>query len=207
MKYTKNREKIVCIGLGKTGTTSFSQAMLELGYRHCGHGARLPKLGKAIGSELGINLALRYYDSFDDFPWPYLYKKIAVKYPNAKFVLTRRKNTDVWLKSLHKAYSRKGPTFEKFENYGYFSVLQNPGHHVRLYESHLKAVRSYFLGSPRLLEVCWEDGDGWKELCGFLGVNAPEIPFPVANKATKIDYDSATDKANLKLEKILARRS
>jgi hypothetical protein len=203
MKILKNKQKVVCIGLGKTGTTSFSQAMIELGYRHCGHGARLPKLGTSLGLDLGINLALRYYDSFDDFPWPYLYRKISLKYPNAKFVLTRRKSSEVWLKSLEKAYSRKGPTYEKFENYGYFSVYQNPQHHVRLYESHLNAVRSYFSGSPKLLEVCWEDGDGWNELCGFLGKNVPKTPFPIANKATKIDYELAREKANSELKKKL----
>ena len=202
-----SNQKIICIGLGKTGTTSFSQAMIELGYRHCGHGASLPKLGSNIGLNIGINLALKYYDSFDDFPWPYLYRKIALKYPNAKFVLTRRKNPDVWLSSLKKAYCRKGPTYEKFENYGYFSVYQNPEHHLRLYQSHLDKVRSFFLGSPNLLEVCWEDGDGWKELCGFIGVETPQIPFPIANKASDIDYDLAKEKSDIELKKILATRS
>jgi hypothetical protein len=201
VKCFKKKQKIVCIGLGKTGTTTFSQAMIELGFKHCGHGSRLPKVGKSIG----VNMALRYYDSFDDFPWPYLYKKIAKQYPSSKFVLTRRSNSDAWLKSLKKAYARKGPTFEKLENYGYFSVFQNPDHHVRLYESHIAEVRNFFAGSPRLLEVCWEEGDGWQELCGFLGMQTPEIEFPVANKAKEIDYTKARIEADRNLQKKLIK--
>ncbi|MDC3316419.1 hypothetical protein OAV33_00435 [bacterium] len=201
------KEKVVCVGLGKTGTTSFSHAIMELGYRHCGHGARLPKLQLPGMKNIGRDLALMYYDSFDDFPWPYHYRHIARRYPDCRFVLTRRRNSDVWLSSLKKAYARKGPTTEKYRNYGYFSVFQNPEHHRRLYESHLDAVRRYFSGSPRLLEVCWEEGDGWAELCGFLGVDVPSSDFPVSNQASKIDYDIAKSEADSKLNLILARRS
>ena len=35
-----------------------------------------------------------------------------------------------------------------------------------------------------LLNVCWETGSGWQELCAFLGKPVPEIPFPHENKAS-----------------------
>lgn len=197
----------MCIGLGKTGTTSFSEAMVKLGYRHCGHGARLPQLQLPGMRNIGRELSLIYYDSFDDFPWPYHYRYIAKRYPDCRFVLTRRHSSDIWLASLMKAYARKGPTLQKFRSYGYFSVFQNPEHHRRLYESHLEAVRKYFAGSPRLLEVCWENGDGWNELCGFLGVEVPTYEFPKSNQASKIDYEVATKEADKKLASILASRS
>ena len=68
MKLFGTKQKVVCIGLGKTGTTSFSHAMVKLGYRHCGHGARLPQLQIPGFRSIGRKLALMHYDSFDDFP-------------------------------------------------------------------------------------------------------------------------------------------
>jgi hypothetical protein len=47
-------------------------------------------------------------------------------------------------------------------------------------------VRAYFAGRPDdLLEVCWEAGDGWKELASFLGQPVPALPFPHLNKARR----------------------
>lgn len=201
---SNRRTKVVCLGLGKTGTTTFSKAMIELGYRHCGHAARLPR---TFGINVGTKLALKYYDSFDDFPWPFMYERIRSKYPDTKFVLTRRRSSSDWLKSLNKAYCRKGPTLDKFKFYGYFSPYQNPKHHVQLYEGHLSAVRNYFKGNPNLLEVCWEEGDGWEELCGFLGVSVPKIQFPIENRASNIDYDAARTDADRVLLDKLSRRT
>ena len=37
-----------------------------------------------------------------------------------------------------------------------------------------------------LLEVCWENGDGWNELATFLGCELPTSPFPHANDSRRI---------------------
>ncbi len=56
--------------------------------------------------------------------------------------------------------------------------------HVRLYEDHLESVRDYFRARPNaLLEVCWEEGDGWAELAAFLDLPVPALPFPHPNRA------------------------
>ena len=99
--FMQKPEKVICVGIGKTGTTSFAAAMRILGYKHC-----LP-LGEVRGLlfayEHGymwpISRALSKYDSFDDMPWMFLYEKISVKYPNAKFVLTRRISPESWIES------------------------------------------------------------------------------------------------------------
>ena len=41
-------------------------------------------------------------------------------------------------------------------------------------------MRTYFAARSRapFIELCWEKGDGWAELCGFLGVEAPDAVFP-----------------------------
>ena len=46
------------------------------------------------------------------------------------------------------------------------------------YENHLHNVREYFAGTDRMIELCWEEGDGWPELCGFIGVPGSRPPLP-----------------------------
>jgi hypothetical protein len=44
-------------------------------------------------------------------------------------------------------------------------------------------VQKYFNNQPnKLIVLDWEKGDGWIELCEFLGKPVPSLPFPHANK-------------------------
>ena len=56
--------------------------------------------------------------------------------------------------------------------------------YLDFYWNHLDAVRAYAKGEAiPLLELCWEDGDGWPELCAFLGHDPVNGPIPHANSA------------------------
>jgi hypothetical protein len=53
----------------------------------------------------------------------------------------------------------------------------------RRYLSHIQEIRDYFKDRPDdLLEICWENGDGWEKLANFLGKPVPQEPFPHRNK-------------------------
>lgn len=171
-------EKIVCLGLGKTGTTSFADAMIHLGYHHKTMGFRHAFDNRRY---LPIRYALMRHDSFDDFPWNYLYEKIDRWYPRARFVLTTRSNSEIWYDSLVRHFMRGSSVQNHFSFYGYKSPLNNKRHFINLYESHNERVRDYFRGCPRFAEMCWEKGDGWQELCGFVDAPVPTIPFPHSN--------------------------
>lgn len=197
----KRTKKIVCVGFGKTGTTTFAKAMNCLGFNHKsqGHGfffenkyyyLMLPTLWK--------------FESFDDYPWPFLYKFIHRQFPSSKFILTTRIDTASWLNSLQRHYCRHGPSVNNKIFFGYYSPFENEKHLRGLYEGHNEAVRSFFRGNPNFLELCWERGDGWPELCGFLGKEVPETPFPHVNAATpEFDYEAAKLRADNSLRKIL----
>ena len=203
-QYVKNAlgkpEKIVCVGLGKTGTTSFAKAMEALGYKHKTMGFHHAWQHRRM---LPIRIALMRHESFDDFPWCYLYEYIAAKYPNSKFILTTRKDTETWYKSLVKHHLRGNAIHNHKLFYGYYSPLQNEKHFKNLYESHNQRVRHFFKGDPRFLEVCWEEGDGWNELCGFLGRKSPSEPFPHSNAGKEIDYDRALQEAERRVQAAL----
>jgi hypothetical protein len=50
-----------------------------------------------------------------------------------------------------------------------------------LYRDHNEAVRQFFAGSDRFVEVCWEEGDGMQKIAALLGIDAAGTSVPVAN--------------------------
>jgi hypothetical protein len=84
---------------------------------------------------------------------------------------------------------------------------------IRAYRQHNAKVIKHFAGSPSLLVVDWEAGDGWQQLCEFLGKPIPDVPFPHVLKdgpAIRCSIVMATrNKANAlatTLESIMAQK-
>lgn len=189
--------KIFGIGLQRTGTTSLGRALALLGFNHCGFQAELVNHYRQ-GDMAKVIAATEQYDSFEDWPWPLIYQQLHDIYPDALFVLTTRASEDRWFESMVKhakfvAQKRaiandgdlnaRGRKSFRAEVYGYDNPEDNRGHHIDFYRSHCRAVRDYFSDKPAsLIEVCWEHGDGWSELCAGLGVPVPQKhDFPHVN--------------------------
>ena len=93
-------EKIFCIGMFKTGTSSMAIAFEKLGYKTL-RGPWWPK-GIMIMDDFYerpnewipyytvIKDKIGHYNAFVDYPWMFLYDKIDNWYPQARFVLTVR---------------------------------------------------------------------------------------------------------------------
>jgi hypothetical protein len=125
------------------------------------------------------------YDSFEDWPWPLLYREFEQRYPDAKFILTMRRDTDTWFRSLVRHAQRTGPTLARKILFGYEMPLEAAEYHMDFYVKHNLAVIDYFSDKPdKLLIVNWEEKADWEPLCSFLGITViPEIPFPHKNKS------------------------
>lgn len=180
------RPKLFGVGLSKTGTSSLREALQLLGYRVSGPSKRLLRQVRS-GDLRDVMARTRDYDAFEDFPYPVVFKELHRHYGrDARFVLTRRRTPDVWFDSLSD-HARTSRLFSSQRlAYGYYRPFGRKPHYVSLYERHNEAVRDYFRShgaDELLLEVCWEEGDGWNELCGFLDVAAPAIPFPRVNRS------------------------
>ncbi|MEQ8493279.1 MAG: sulfotransferase, partial [Gammaproteobacteria bacterium] len=68
--------------------------------------------------------------------------------------------------------------------YGYRYPQRHARAHIDFYRRHNDAVRAYFKDRPDdFVELCWERGDGYRELCALLGRPAPDAPTPRANSA------------------------
>jgi len=182
--------KVVGVGLNKTGTTTLGMCLRQWGFNHISFSENAFELWRS--HEYDKLLAwVEKYDSFEDWPWPLVFREIDRKFPDTKFILTRRKNAGTWYRSLCKHAERTGPTRFRKYIYGHEMPHRHERDHIDFYERHLAAVRSFFHRRPgKLLEVCWEEGDGWNELSGFLGLEKPADPFPHANKAPRF-FDRA----------------
>ncbi len=185
-----SRAKVFGIGLNKTGTTSLKLAFEKLGYRHLARKPRLLKYWKRREYD-AIFEWIEDYETFEDWPWPLMVPELVDRYPDAKFILTRRASPEKWVESLKRHAERTNPDnnprqtiFGRSYPHGY------EAEHIRYYQDHLNRVQGLFAARPdKFLELCWEEGDGWRELCDFLALPVPRKAFPHANKSTSADSD------------------
>ena len=189
------------VGLSRTGTTTLGDACSLLGMKRLGWVSQRKGHTDSLGQPISSALLLRdwqakntahladvasRYDILEDLPWPLVYGEMAEAFPDARFVLTRRSSPDLWLASMAKHQSgRGGGQWDETmtQIYGSARASADTASYHATYESHNADVADYFAGTGRLLEVCWEEGDGWPELCQFLGLAIPDEPFPHSNTA------------------------
>ena len=166
--------KVIGVGLNKTGTKTLRAYLQEMGFKH--HTYDLPLFKEyRKGNFDSIFKVMDEYDSFEDWPWPLMYKEIDKKYKDAKFILTTRKNPETWYKSLCKMSVRMGPMsdFEKYI-YGYSMPHGKKKEHIDYYNKHNQEVEEYFKDRPeKLLKICFGPEDSGKRIAEFL--NKPEV--------------------------------
>lgn len=183
--------KIFGLGFHKTGSTTLESALIVLGYDCVG---KHDHLFDSIANNdwESIDTDVNKHDAFRDMPWPLFYKELDERYPGSKFILTVR-DVGSWSKSCVNHYKDIGnETFKEIYGDGKHFPLGNKDHWIRVYEEHNQAVRDYFDGREGdFLEVNWEDGDGWHELCDFLDQEVPRRQFPHANKGKYTLWDKA----------------
>ena len=178
--------KVVGIGLPKTGTTSLGYCLRRFGFKHRTYDMHLAAKVKKNQLADAMREAEKY-ESFEDWPWFMLYKEFDLRFPNTKFVLTLRKDTATYVRSLQGHHEREGirnPDWVKPHWWDEVQGMQpaewDYGKSAQRYENHNRAVLDYFAGrvGKDLLVVCWENGDGWNALSRFLNKRAPTEPFP-----------------------------
>ena len=173
--------KIFCIGFHKTGTTSLALALEQLGYRVTGpNGVHDPHIAANV-----LPMARRLveaFDAFQDNPWPVIFKHLDHAYPGSKFILTVREPS-AWLNSALTHFGSEETPMRAWI-YGAGSPRGNEDVYLRRYVGHNEEVLRHFAGRPDdLLVMDLARGDGWQELCSFLGRDVPAVPFPHANQA------------------------
>ncbi|MEM6613378.1 MAG: glycosyltransferase [Cyanobacteria bacterium P01_C01_bin.72] len=168
----KVANKVFGIGLSKTGTTSLNDALCLLG---------IPSIH--LPHSLG---QIEAFDGATDLSVAAAYQKLDLLYPGSKFILTIRKPSS-WLRSsyLHKQkierlHNGKISIWMKKLDEQFFGQWEfEPTAYLAAYERHLTSVLSYFKDRESdLLILNIFQGQGWFELCTFLGCDLPDINFP-----------------------------
>jgi hypothetical protein len=179
------RPKVFCIGFQKTGTTSLFASLNMLGYRTAAvvgrdwTAERLAAEGAALCIETAKNV-----DAAQDMPWPLFFRELDAAYPGSKFILTVR-DAESWFASIEKHFGANPGEMQAF-TYGRDAAAPagNRARYLEVYARHEREVRSYFAERPNdLLIMDLGSGDGWPELCAFLGAGVPAEPFPVKNRS------------------------
>lgn len=179
---TSMKKKVFCIGFHKTGTTSLSEALMQLQYTVTGpNGLDDPNIAN---NALAMALELTaQFDAFQDNPWPILYKELDDHFPNSQFILTLREPNS-WIKSQVSHFGSSETPMRQWI-YGVGAPQGNEAVYLKRYEQHNEAVLNHFKNRPQdLLVLNLADGDGWEKLCPFLGVAIPKSAFPHSNKAS-----------------------
>jgi hypothetical protein len=174
------RQKVFCVGLGKTGTTSLKEALRMLGYRTI----RLPLEWQGItdfdAALPGVSAAM--------------YRELDKAFPGSRFILTLR-DVDGWLKSIERDMGRKqdvqrerAEERKRMLEMLYGSPVFDRERFRQTFHDHQAGVRSYFEARPDdLLVLDVTRSSGWDDLCGFLEEPVPAEPFPFINKASELD--------------------
>ena len=172
------KSKIWGLGLSRTGTTTLSYVLNEMGYRHIHY--------PTYDEMMSIN-----NDGASDIPVIPIYKELDQKFPNSKFIYTTR-DKQAWLASM-------GPYLERKKTWNQLScqvqtrikVYNQPffdyNIYSKAYDDHDKDVKEYFKNRPKdLLILNILSGDKPQKLYDFLGSSLiPSDVFPHKNKLKK----------------------
>ena len=177
--------KVVGIGLPKTGTTTLGYCFRRFGYKHRTFDMDLAVQVKRNNLESVLAEAEKH-ETFEDWPWFLIYRELDQRFPNSKFILTLRKDTETYVASLKGHHERQGIRNEDFvkphwwdDVFGVEPDQWDYQKSAQRYERHNREVLEYFGDRPTdLLAVCWENGDGWTQLSKFLNKPCPDEPFP-----------------------------
>jgi Sulfotransferase domain len=190
------RGRVFVIGLSRTGTSSLTVALEQLGFCavHFPADDRSQAEVHAFLSGDRGRLRLSLLDTVDaitDTPVAASFEGLDAAYPGSRFVLTVRERKS-WLASCRGYWengvepfleSHPGDPWSSYisrlslELYG--TVGFDADRFSASYDAHLARVREHFRDRPdRLLTMDICGGDGWEALCGFLGLPAPDLKFP-----------------------------
>ena len=181
-----SRPRVFAIGLNKTGTTSLDAALRLLGYRTLHWGGPEARRGvrhaMATGAPLLDRLEPEPEAVSDLEEVTHNFELAARQYPGSRFVLTVR-DLGEWLDSRRRHVERNRRRRAEGTYRGRFLTIE-PDAWAAEYRRHEARVHGYFAGREDLLVLdVARERDPWARLCGFLGRDVPDAPFPHANRS------------------------
>ena len=179
----EQKQKVIFIGLPRTGTTSVSVALLEQGLK--------------VAHMAFTKAAFMQADAISDAPCFSDFKQLDGLFPGAKFVYLDRE-LDSWVPSMQMLLSRMLPHLDaktgrfhsimkrSFRHSFGVGIVENPQdeqHLIDCYQRHKAEVVNYFAGRHDLLSIDVSQQGALGQLLAFMGLAATENQqnFPKLN--------------------------
>ncbi len=198
--------KVIGAGLGRTGTASLKIALEQIGFGPCYHMREVfPRPDAHVfwrdafaQSLLPGGVTLDFARAFEGFAatvdWPacHFWRDLAVRYPDAKILLSLR-DPESWWKSVQAtifnpikraldAPAEGAPMMAlMFKNLVKAAIgpdLADKDAILSMFRRHNEAVIAQV---PKDRLLVFEASEGWEPLCRFLGVPVPATPYPRTN--------------------------
>jgi len=201
-----SKPKVICLGLGRTGTSSLREALELLGFGPAYHMSTILRNQDpeafvrwrnltGANEHAAIKMVHELLDAFGaalDYPMIMHSEAIYAAYPDAKYILTTR-DPSKWETSM-KATILKVPEWLRHSSnlsplaqglQDFYETDMKAFHHGRIdtdtqQELLIHNSRIQALIPPEKLLI-YEVAEGWDNLVEFLGVPKPDIPFPHVN--------------------------
>jgi hypothetical protein len=174
---------VIGIGLPRTGTRSLAEACALLGMRSIHYSPHLRHLPAWPRVFDGVDAAW-------DYPCSGWWRQVTGAYPDARVVLTVRRSVPAWVASMrrHIEACRGKEDFGRLQSEAVHTCLFGEAHPsdetlAAAYVRHTGEVLAT-IDPDRLLVFAVDRGDGWRDLCGFLGCSIPETDFPWLNRSS-----------------------
>lgn len=203
-------DKVFCIGMNKTGTTSLKYEFIRLGYNVANQREIEEKFWAWKNKKWDVIIDYcKQYDFFQDFPFsfPNTYKEVD-KVFNAKFILTIRNSAEEWYESLIRFQTKTGafnsngklPTADNLKEAIYIrkgwmydthkslfdvsdSDLYNKEKLIKTYNDYNNEVIDYFGDRTNLLVLNLAEEDSYSKFLDFMELDSPYDKFLHKNKS------------------------
>ncbi len=190
---------VIGLGVGRTGTYSLKLALERLGRGPCHHmegvmqamAVQVPLWSAALDGRADWAAIYDGFNSAVDWPTAGFHRELAKAYPSARFILTHR-DPGNWADSfggtIYKLLGERDQAPPHVKDWldmaagvvirtGFPEGLDRDGL-IAAFNAHNDAVKAAI--PPGQLLV-YQVKEGWGPLCEYLGVQAPDEPFPRSN--------------------------
>ena len=185
--------RVIGAGLGRTGTSSLKLALERIGFGPCYHMTELigspdhlPLWNAAAEGRGDWKTIFADYGSTTDYPGCVFWRDLAAAFPDAKIVLTLRDPEEWFASTQATVFSPNRPSPPPDSPFAApFRVigmvhrdLHDRASLLADFKRHNDAV---IADAPKDRLLIYDVSQGWAPLCDFLGVPAPDAPFPHTN--------------------------
>lgn len=191
--------KVIGAGVGRTGTMSLKLALQALGFGPCYHmeavfndlEKRVPQWNAVLAGKPDWGAIYDGFQSGVDWPTAAFYRELHAAFPDAKFILSTR-SPESWAASYGETIAKliadraNAPApVQPWLEMAHGVIAQNgfpdglsDAELAERFIAHNEAVKAAI---PESRLLVFEVKQGWAPLCDFLGVDAPDGPFPRTN--------------------------